>query len=432
MKIRYFIFLCIFTSGIYAGIFYIEEKQNDKLLKEQNKNINVLIQKEAPNDDSNNEYERLNLHSKAAALYDTKGKRILYGDNENTRMPMASTTKIMTCIIAIESGMLEEVVEFSKYAASMPNVALHANKGEKFVLKDLLYSLMLESHNDSAVAIAEHIAKEYIKNNKIKSKDLLSKEQKSSKELVNVYASIMNKKARDIGAYNTNFVTPNGLDADEHYTTAIDLAKIAAYAIKNDEFLKITNTKYYNISSTEGKNYDLNNRNMFLTMYDGAIGCKTGYTSKAGYCFVGAIDKLNYNLVSVVLASGWPPNKNYKWNDTRKLIDYGINNYKDKSFMVDNNTLDIKDIKIYNGEEDSVGIYINEKYTLLCNAKDKIKYEVILPKILMAPISKNKTVGVCNIYLNGEIYKKYSIKTLKAIGDTNLEYYLNKLYESFI
>lgn len=140
----------------------------------------------------------------------------------------------------------------------------------------------------------------------------------------------MNKRAKKIGAVNTNFVTANGLDDPMHYnTTAYDLAIIAAEAIKNEEFVKIINTSSHSFTDLDSKcSFTVNNKDAFLGMMDGAIGIKTGFTGNAGYCFVGAVKKNNKTLISVVLASGWPPSKTYKWKDTVKLIKYVINNYE--------------------------------------------------------------------------------------------------------
>ena len=253
----------------------------------------------------------MDLHAQSAVLIDAENGRVLYGKDETKELPMASTTKIMTCIIALEQGNLEDVVEVSSYAASMPDVQLNIKKGEQYKLKDLLYSLMLESHNDSAVAIAEHIGGS-----------------------VEGFAALMNQKAADLGVYHTHFVTPNGLDAQGHYTTAADLARIGAYAIQNDEFLEITNTSSYSFSDVKGKRqFQVSNKDAFLTMMEGAIGIKTGFTGKAGYCFVGALKRKDKCFVSVVLASGWPPHKKYKWADTKKLMQYGIDNYERKNIF---------------------------------------------------------------------------------------------------
>ena len=190
---------------------------------------NVSTNDNAAMKDSNIK-ELSQLYSLSAVLMDADTGRVLFDKDGYTVRANASTTKIMTCILAIESGKLDELVTVSKYAASMPDVQLNIKEGEKYLLRDLLYSLMLESHNDVAVAIAEHIAGD-----------------------VKSFAILMNDKAKKLGCENTYFITPNGLDASEetpegmkiHGTTAADLARIMAYCIKNEEFLKITRTASY-------------------------------------------------------------------------------------------------------------------------------------------------------------------------------------------
>lgn len=213
------------------------------------------------------------LYAKSAVLMDGNSGRVLYGKNPEEIMANASTTKIMTCILALENSDLEQKVIVSDYAASMPKVHLGMQTGEEFKLQDLLYSLMLESHNDSAVAIAETVAGS-----------------------VDSFAELMNEKARDIGCEHTTFLTPNGLDATKtledgttvfHSTTATDLAKIMAYCVsqspKREEFLKITGTPSYSFSDISGsRSYSCNNHNAFLSMMEGAISGKTGFTANAG------------------------------------------------------------------------------------------------------------------------------------------------------
>ena len=261
--------------------------------------------------------ELLPLYASSAVLMDEGSGRILYNKNGSERKANASTTKIMTCILALEYGNEDDIVTFSANAARQPDVQMNGCEGEQYYLKDLLFALMLESHNDVAVAIAEHIAGD-----------------------VETFAGYMNDKAQEVGAFDTHFVTPNGLDADDHYTTACDLAIIARYALQNKEFQEIIRTPAHTFSEISGKrNVAVVNRDGFLTQYEGAIGIKTGFTGNAGYCFVGAAKKNGMTLISVVLASGWPPHKTYKWTDTKQLMDYGFSNYSvhtipDVSIMV--------------------------------------------------------------------------------------------------
>ena len=269
------------------------------------------------------EIKENSLYAKSAVLMDAESGRILYGKNAAEQMAMASTTKIMTLLIALEQGNPEQIITVSKYAQSMPDVQLNMKEGEQYVLKDLLYSLMLESHNDSAVAIAEGVAGS-----------------------VEAFADRMNRKAKEIGCENTCFITPNGLDATAtltdaegretavfHSTTAENLAKIMSYCITKspckEQFLEITQTPTYTFSNCEGtRNFTCQNHNSFLYMMEGAISGKNGFTGKAGYCYVGALKRDNRTLVVALLACGWPNNKSYKWKDTRALMEYGLANYR--------------------------------------------------------------------------------------------------------
>lgn len=344
------------------------------------------------------------LYAGSAVLMDAVTGRVLYEKNGYEQMPMASTTKIMTCIVALEYGNLNETVTVSSYAASMPKVKLGIRNGEQFILRDLLYSLMLESHNDVAVAIAEHVAGS-----------------------VEEFAALMNQKARDIGAYNTNFVTPNGLDATGHYTTAADLALIGAYAIRNSKFVEITNTATYTFSNNAGtRTFNVSNKNSFLNQMEGAFGVKTGYTGKAGYCFVGALKKDGKILVSTVLASGWPPNKTNKWSDTKKLMNYGLSNYSYE--VIFSPQLEYKNIYVKNGKKTNVTTYIADEINILLNKeRDVVEVKYSCPEELNAPIIANQTVGFAEIYLNGELFRQVAIRTYDAVEKIDFKFCFDKM-----
>lgn len=293
---------------------------------------------------------------------------------------MASTTKIMTCIVTLENGNLNDVVTISPYAARMPDVQLNVRAGEQYYLRDLLYSLMLESHNDVAVAIAEHVG-----------------------GTVEGFTTMMNDKARELECYNTNFVTPNGLDAEGHYTTARDLAVISSYAIKNKDFLAITNTPSYQFKELKNgsRSFSVSNKNKFLYMMDGAIGVKTGFTGKAGYCFVGAVKKPDRILISVVLGCGWPPSKNLKWTDTKRLMTYGIENYEKRQIFEE---IDMEPIYVEKGQSDFIEADIKGDLQLLLRKDEKIKIEYDIPDILVAPIEKGQRIGEVKYYINDSLY----------------------------
>ena len=226
---------------------------------------------------------------------------------------MASTTKIMTCILVLEESEMDQVVTVSQNAASQPKVHLGMREGEEFYVEDLLYSLMLESHNDTAVALAETVGGS-----------------------VEGFAGKMNEKAKQLGLTDTHFVTPNGLDGEDeggtHHTTAEDLAAIMRYCVmespKKEEFLEITEAPSHTFTDLAGKrSYTAVNHNAFLTMMEGALGGKTGYTNEAGYCYVGALRQDERTYIVALLGCGWPNNRNYKWSDSKRLFQYGLDNF---------------------------------------------------------------------------------------------------------
>lgn len=331
--------------------------------------------------ESDNEVQ-LELNAGAAALLDADNKRVLYERNGREHRAMASTTKIMTCLLALELGNPEDVVTFSANAAAQPDVQLNGCEGEQYYLRDLLYSLMLESHNDTAVAIAEHIGGS-----------------------VEGFAALMNEKAKELGAYETNFVTPNGLDAEGHYTTACDLGLIACYAIQNQEFLDIVQTPVYGFQELNGaRSVSVTNKDAFLTSYDGAMGIKTGFTGEAGYCFVGAARRDGKTFISVVLASGWPPHKTYKWNDTRTLMDYGMSQYEMRTVLCSDYQLPV--IPVREGKEvQETSLYFEGDISMLMREGETVQIVEQLPAELEAPVRRGEIAGTMDVCINGNLYE---------------------------
>lgn len=358
------------------------------------------------------EQEELRLYAKAALLMDASNNRVLYEKNGYEVLPMASTTKIMTAILALEYGNLEDEVTVSKKAASMPKVHLGMREGDVFKLKDLLFSLMLESHNDTAVAIAEHIG--------------------GSTE---GFAELMNQKARDLGCENTWFITPNGLDASQgdkiHSTTAYDLAKIASYAVQNDLFVTLVGTKSYSFSEKQsGRSFTVYNRDLFLGMMDGAIGIKTGFTNQAGYCFVGAVKKNDRTLVSVVLASGWPPHKTYKWADTKELMSMGVEDYSVKS--VEKAEIP-EQIAVINGVEEGVLLNMEwQEVNMLLADWDEVEVTVDIKENLEAPVEKGEIVGYERIEVNDRLFYAFPIETAADMEEYTYDYCLKYLADLFL
>ena len=358
------------------------------------------------------------LHAYSAVLYDGEAGRVLYEKNGYEVLPMASTTKIMTLLIVLEHTEPTDIVTVSQNAAKQPDVQLNMNTGEQYYVGDLCYSLMLESHNDTAVALAEHVGGS-----------------------VEGFAAMMNAKAKALGAYSANFVTPNGLDAEGHGITAADLAKIAAYAVKNEEFREITNTQSHTFTElTKGRSFTVNNKDAFLTMMEGAIGVKTGFTGKAGYCFVGALERDDRLLISVVLASGWPPHKTYKWSDTRLLMNYGLEGFQMLSLTTDTEELpELPVLPVEGGQKATVSLDYPEEalenllhYKLLRTGEEVVDYTIEINKNrLQAPVSPGETVGELVVRIDGECIQKIPVQTAEAVVPIDFKYYFNKVTDAF-
>lgn len=352
--------------------------------------------------------ELSSLHAKAAILMDGDNQRVLFGKKEETELPMASTTKIMTCLYAIEHGNLSDKVTFSRKASSAPKVRLGAKSGSQFLLSDLLYALMLESYNDVAIAIAEHIGGS-----------------------VEQFCTDMTQEARDYGCYHTSFETPNGLDSTKHYTTCHDLALLTCLALKNQNFCKIIQEQSFSIKELNtGRSYSLNNKNLFLSSYDGAIGVKTGYTGNAGYCFVGAVKKDGHYLISVVLGSGWYPNRRYKWEDTKKLMDYGMKNYIKKEIPL-NQGIPSR-IPVKGGRKSSSTLSSPKAVSLYLSSSEKTKCIISLPAALSAPVQKGSAVGSVVLYIDSKLYRSYPIYAQQDIKKLTFSWCYKKIFNDFI
>lgn len=351
----------------------------------------------------------VNLYARSAVLMDADSGRVLFGKDANVSRPMASTTKIMTCILALEEMKEGQTAQASKNAVSQPKVRMGVQEGQKFYLEDLLYALMLESYNDSAVMIAEELSGS-----------------------VKTFVEHMNEKARQLGCKDTHFVTPNGLDGKDeggiHATTAEDLARIMRYCImesgKNEEFLTITRTKDYHFTDVEGEeSFSCHNHNAFLDMMEGALSGKTGFTADAGYCYVGALRRGERTFIVALLACGWPSHKNYKWKDTRKLMEYALDNYEYREVEIPTKTWKIpvedgtdpknpyqKGASVWAAAEES------EPLKILLGKDEVVERSEELPKKLIAPVEKGQKAGEILYLLDGEEVGRYVVRTLGSIN----------------
>ena len=339
------------------------------------------------------------INALGAVLMDFKTGRVLWEKNLNKKLAMASTTKIMTAILTLEKKDLDldDEVVISRNVLSVPKVKLN-----------LIPGLMLESSNDAAVAIAEYISGS-----------------------VDKFCDLMTEKAGEIGAFNTSFKTPNGLDHEEHYSTAYDMAIIARYALKNNKFLELINTPSASFSSDK-KSYVVNNKNRLLREFDGANGIKTGFTGKAGHCFVGAAKRNDMQLISVVLGSGWgAKGKEAKWSDTKKILDYGFENYEYKKIV--NKNAFAGNIKINHAREKELNLNYEQDLILPMNKQEEknLCIKIKVPEILEAPVKKNDVVGIANVFINNKCVSKINLLADKSIERHDLKTVMRKVFYSW-
>ena len=381
--------------------------------------------------------DNLQLYAQSAVLMDGESGRILFEKDGGEERPMASTTKIMTCILALETGNLNDIVTVSKEAARQPEVHLGMKEGDQFYMEDLLYSIMLESHNDSAWAVAEHIS-----------------------GTVDEFTSLMDQKAKKLGCNHTNFVTPNGLDGKDedgiHHTTAKDLARIMRYCImespQKEAFLRIAQTKTKIFQDTTGKKqFTCSNHNVFLDMMEGALTGKTGFTGEAGYCYAGAVRQGDKTLIVTLLACGWPNNKNYKWDDMKKLVQYGLDQYEYRQYWeeaLQNGEIrlleagkekEVKDSTPQDGNlynDGTVNAFLNISATdmqkrILMKKTETIEIQIQEQDTIQAPVEKKQKLGEVTLLLNGEVLEQKNIISGDQISRKDLLWTYRQIWKTY-
>lgn len=340
--------------------------------------------------------ENLNLSGESYVIIEENSGRILYEKNGYRKMPMASTTKIMTALVALEYGDPTKLVNIDSESVGVEGSSIYLKEGESMTLEDLLYGLMLRSGNDAAVAISKHVGS-------------------NSENFVN----LMNTKAKEIGTINTHFTNPNGLHNEDHYSTAYDLAIITREAFKHDLFEKIVGSKSY--KSTRDENNLYYNKNKTIFEYDGGDGVKTGYTTNSGRCLVSSAHRNNMRLIAVVL-------NGYDWfNDNYKLLDYGFENFK--PFIIYDKMQYMKSIKLENGKKDKLNLVTEKEfiYPLSEDESKDVSYNIQLPDKLEAPILKGEKIGQISTYLYGKLINKENLIARETIERKGMiERLLNK------
>lgn len=336
--------------------------------------------------------------AKAMCVMESESKRVLYDKNLEEKLPMASTTKIMTAITAIESGVdLDEPFEISKKAVGIPGTSLYLKEGEHFTLRKLLYGLMLISGNDASVAIGERVGNG-----------------------VEHFIDMMNWKAKQIGAINTHFENTHGLDEKGHYTTAYDLALITSYALKNDIFREIVSTKSIQVTNEDGKIRYFNNKNKLLHSLNGAIGVKTGFTDDAGRCLVSAVERDGMTVVCVVLNCG------PMFEESASLFENAFSDFK--LYDLTKNYDYPEFIEVEDGRQETVKISTlkNFNYPLKKDEIDKIEYVYSVNETVEAPVEKGDEIGEIRIFLDKELLFSEKIFTMEDIRTKGI---LQKIFD---
>lgn len=359
--------------------------------------------------------EEPKLYAKAAVLMDGDTGRVLYGKAPDEVLPMASTTKIMTLILALEYGTPDDVVTVSSYAAKMPDVKLGLHAGEDYLLSDLLYSMMLESHNDSACAVAERVGGS-----------------------VRGFAAMMNQKAAEIGLTSTYFITPNGLDAEDavgvHSTTAEDLAKLMRYCVfvseEKEKFQEICQTRQYTFTSCDGtRQFTVYNKNALLDRMDGVLAGKTGFTGNAGYCYVCAVTVHGKHFIVALLACGWPHNKHYKWADTRTLLAYGDENYEYREIELAGTRVPV--VPVADGLETTITGTCEGKFTVLLSGTESIQQRFVPESGLTAPVVRGDTIGTLQVSIGDTRFADYPVYARETVDKKDFYYYIETVFDAF-
>ena len=366
--------------------------------------------------ETTNTNEEPKINARAAVIYDRKSKKIIWGKKENERRPMASTTKIMTAIVVLEHANLNDTVTVSKKSGGTGGSRLGLKAGDKITVENLLYGLLLVSGNDAAVALAEYVGGS-----------------------VEGFAKMMNEKAEELGLKDTHFVTPHGLDMQEHYTTALELAKMADYALNIKKFAQIVNTKNITIS-INGRSKNLKNTNELLGNLYGVNGVKTGFTNGANRCLVTSVNRDGMNIITVVLGAD---TKKDRTNDSVKLIEFTYQNYEiyNTKDIINEKYEEWKNInenriKVINGKKNTVSTKLEEldNYFVPIKKVDEQKINVKIFNVdeINAPVQKDDYIGKLCVYVDDNKVLELTISVNKGIDKLEFfDYFKNFLINNF-
>lgn len=373
-------FCCIFAINL-NGMAYGDEFVEDEFNEDE-----FVLEVDAKPVDGHDESKPPKIEAGAAIVIDADTGRVLYEKDAYSRRAIASTTKIMTAIVALENGNLNDKVKVSKKAASIWGSTIKLKEGEELTLRELLYGMMLKSGNDAALAVAEHVG-----------------------GTVENFVKMMNDKAKELGLKDTAFKTPHGLDVEGHYSTPYELAMMTRYALRNPIFAEMVATK-----STTITNRSLYTTNEMLSLYPGADGVKTGYTGKAGRCLVTSATRDGFKIISVVLNCA---SRNKRAESSKAILDYAFNNYRPYELLRANQELG--QVSVYKGKKSSVSVVAVEsiKLPLSKEEKAKLRTELTLEDTINAPVYKGVEVGKIEFLVDGKLIARSAVKTAEVVPD---------------
>ncbi len=340
------------------------------------------------------------INAITAVVIEESSGRVLYNKNATQKRSIASTTKIMTALVALENADLDETVDVSKRAASISGSVMGLRTGDKYTVRELLYAMLMISANDAALAIAEHVGGS-----------------------VEDFAAMMNKKAKSVGANNSSFVTPHGLDCANQYSTAYDVALITREALRNPVFAEIVST-----NSTYIPEHSLFNTNELLGVYPGLDGVKTGYTGKAGRCLVTTAKREGMRVISVVLGS---PTRNARAHASREILDYAFENYKMTKILDPGDIM--ASVPIYRGVSERVNLIAEEGIVLPLNEQEttRLKIRKVTPEMLRAPVYAGSENGFVEYSLDGEVLGRSALNISDNVRKKTYFDYLKSVFGSW-
>ena len=335
----------------------------------------------------------------SACLIEAESEKVIYSKNEQKCMSMASTTKIMTAILALESGIpLNKVIKIPKEAVGVEGSSIYLREGEEITFEALIYGLLLSSANDSAIAIALSISGS-----------------------VEEFVALMNRKAATLGLSNTHFENPHGLYAKEHYTTAYDLAKLMAYCVKNEIFLNISGCYKKTVQADENLTRVMINHNRLLRTYEGMLAGKTGFTKASGRCLVTCAERDNLRLIAVTLDA---PND---WQDHERLYDFGFSNYKRVNF----DSILLK-IPVISGDFSQISVKSSDFSLFLSQSCGDVITQINAPRFLFARVNKGDKVGEIVYICDGKILAKVPITATVTVEKKKYRFNVFYLIIEFI